>query len=34
MKYQELEMELIVFKEEDILTVSQEKEDIWKDFNA
>ena len=34
MKYLELKIEIVVLKENDVLTFSQEKEDIWgSDFN-
>ena len=33
MKYLELKIEIVVLKENDVLTFSQEKEDIWDDFN-
>lgn len=34
MKYSEPQMEIIVLEQADVLTYSQEKEDIWNDFNA
>ena len=34
MEYMQPNAEIIIFKQEDVLTVSQEKEDIWSDFNA
>ena len=33
MKYFELKIEIVVLEEMDVLTFSQEKEDIWDDFN-
>ena len=33
MKYLELKIEIVVLKENDVVTFSQEKEDIWGDFN-
>ena len=33
MKYLEPKIEIVVLKENDVLTFSQEKEDIWGDFN-
>ena len=33
MKYLELKIEIVVLKENDVVTFSQEKEDIWGDVN-
>ena len=33
MKYLEPQIEVILLTESDVLTYSQEKEDIWDDFN-
>lgn len=33
MKYFEPKIEIVVLEENDVLTYSQEKEDIWGDFN-
>ena len=33
MKYLEPKLEIVVLEESDVLTFSQEKEDIWSDFN-
>lgn len=32
MKYLELEIEIVVLEEGDVLTYSQEEEDIWSDW--
>ena len=33
MTYLEPEIEIVVLEENNVLTFSQEKEDIWEDFN-